>query len=72
MLAGAQVAEVCSVLYKKGIAIIEELNNDLQDWMQTHSFENINDFRGKLSFKNIPDPQLYMRSQFMKYFSSVE
>ena len=30
----------------------------------------IDDFRGRLSYKNIPDPLLYERAQFMKYFSN--
>ena len=71
LLAGAQVAQVCSVLYKEGINQIETLNSELQAWMKEHNFESIEDFRGKMNWDNIPDPQMYMRSQFMKYFSSV-
>ncbi|MDA3911808.1 MAG: dihydroorotate dehydrogenase-like protein [Bacteroidales bacterium] len=72
LLAGAQVAQVCSVLYKKGAKQIKILNDEVKTWMQEHNFENIEDFRGKMSWENIPDSQIYMRSQFMKYFSSVE
>lgn len=72
LLAGAQVAQVCSVLYKKGAKQIAILNDELKAWMEEHKFENIEDFRGNMSWNNIPDPQIYMRSQFMKYFSSVE
>jgi len=72
LLAGAQVAQVCSVLYKKGANQIRILNDEVTAWMQEHHFETIEDFRGKMSWENIPDSQIYMRSQFMKYFSSVE
>jgi len=72
LLAGAQVAQVCSVLYKKGAKEIKIINEEVKEWMINHDFETIEDFRGKMSWENIPDPQIYMRSQFMKYFSSVE
>ncbi len=72
LLAGAQVAQVCSILYKKGIKHIEVMNNELKEWMQKNNINNIDEFRGKLSWNNIPNPQMYMRSQFMKYFSSME
>lgn len=72
LLAGAQVAQVCSVLYKKGAKQIKILNDEVKTWMQEHDFETIEEFRGKMSWENIPNPQIYMRSQFMKYFSSVE
>jgi dihydroorotate dehydrogenase (fumarate) len=72
LLAGAQVTQVCSVLYKKGAKQIKILNDEISSWMETHNFDSIEAFRGKMSWENIPDPQIYMRSQFMKYFSSVE
>ncbi|MEA1873472.1 MAG: dihydroorotate dehydrogenase-like protein [Bacteroidota bacterium] len=72
LLAGAQVTQVCSVLYKKGAKEIQIINDEVKEWMKTHNFDSIEDFRGKMSWENIPDPQIYMRSQFMKYFSNVE
>lgn len=72
LLAGASTTQICSVLYKNGFSAIEEINNELAEWMDEHGFEEIEDFKGKMSYKNIPEPQVYERSQFMKYFSSVE
>ena len=72
LLAGAQTTQICSVLCKKGIKHIKILDDELKVWMQAHNYEKIEDFRGKLSAENIPNPQIYMRSQFMKYFSNFE
>ncbi|MFP4665092.1 MAG: dihydroorotate dehydrogenase-like protein [Bacteroidales bacterium] len=72
LLAGAQTTQVCSVMYKNGIASIHEINNEIEEWMEEHAYKDIEDFRGKLSYKNLKNPQMYERSQFMKYFSSVE
>lgn len=70
ILAGAQVAQICSTVYINGTQVITEILNDLNLFMKKWGFKKIEDFRGRLSYKNIPDPSLYERAQFMKYFSS--
>jgi dihydroorotate dehydrogenase (fumarate) len=70
LLAGAQVAQLCSTLYLNGVKVIPEMLNGISDFMKKWNFKKIDDFRGRLSYKNIPDPMLYERSQFMKYFSN--
>lgn len=69
LLAGAQVTQVCSSVYINGSQIIAGMVADLQAFMKKWNFKKIEDFRGRLSYKNIPDPMLYERAQFMKYFS---
>ena len=70
LLAGAQVAQLCSTLYINGVGIIDDIISDISQFMNKWNFENIEDFRGRLSYRNIPDPMVYERSQFMKYFSN--
>lgn len=71
ILAGAKTVQVCSLLYKNGIKEVSNLVGGLQEWMDRKGYGEINDFRGKMSYKNIPDPSAYERSQFMKYFSNI-
>lgn len=70
LLAGAKVAQLCSTLYINGSGVIPEMLNDIYNFMKKWNFKRIDDFGGRLSYKNIPDPLLYERSQFMKYFSN--
>jgi dihydroorotate dehydrogenase (fumarate) len=70
ILAGAQVAQICSTLYLNGSAVITEMIAEISEFMKKWSFDTIDSFRGRLSYKNIPDSQMYERSQFMKYFSN--
>lgn len=70
LLAGAQVTQLCSTLYLNGTKVIPEVLEKLNAFMEKWNFESIEDFRGRLSYKNIPDPLMYERSQFMKYFSN--
>lgn len=70
LLAGAQVTQLCSTIYKNGPEIIGSILAGMKEFMNTWNFKKLDDFRGRLSYKNIPDPMLYERSQFMKYFSN--
>ena len=70
LLAGATVTQLCSTLYINGSSIIPKMIKDMTEFMKVWNFKKISDFRGRLSYKNIPDPLLYERSQFMKYFSN--
>lgn len=70
LLAGAQVTQICSSVYINGSQIIPGMIADLTSFMKKWNFKKIEDFRGRLSYKNIQDPMLYERAQFMKYFST--
>jgi dihydroorotate dehydrogenase (fumarate) len=72
LLAGADSVQVCSVLYKKGLSFLKTMNHQLSEWMDLKNFKNINEFRGKLNWVNYEKPDVFERTQFMKYFSSVD
>lgn len=68
LLAGASAVQVASALYKKGPEAISQMLVDMEIWMKNKNFNSINDFKGKLSQKNINNPAAFERVQFMKYF----
>lgn len=70
ILAGARAVQVCSAIYKHGPSIITTMLDELNSWMDQKNFSGQDAFRGKMNYKNLPEPQIYERSQFMKYFSS--
>jgi dihydroorotate dehydrogenase (fumarate) len=70
LLAGARVTQLCSTLYLSGNKVVPQMLNEISDFMKKWNFKKLEDFRGRLSYKNLPDPMLYERSQFMKYFSN--
>ncbi|MBN2683382.1 MAG: dihydroorotate dehydrogenase-like protein [Bacteroidales bacterium] len=72
ILAGASAVQVCSVLYKKGVKEISNIVTELEKWMEKHKFSSIADFKAKMNYSKIGNPLVYQRSQFMKYFSSME
>jgi dihydroorotate dehydrogenase (fumarate) len=72
LLAGAQTVQVCSSLYRNGISYLKTMNEQISNWMAEKNFKNIEEFRGKLNWKNYSNPEVFERTQFMKYFSSVD
>jgi dihydroorotate dehydrogenase (fumarate) len=72
LLAGAQVAQICSAVYKNGPAVITRMIDFIEQWMKEKSFTSVADFRGKMGYRNIKNPIMYERAQFMKYFSNFE
>ena len=70
LLAGATTVQVCSALYKRGFTVISEINDALHRWMELKEFMTVDDFRGMLNYRNIENPSLFERAQFMKHYSS--
>jgi dihydroorotate dehydrogenase (fumarate) len=65
LLAGADAVQVVSALYKFQIDHIKTLNSKVESWMDEKGYETLNDFKGKLSRKNLQDPYAYLRSQYV-------
>lgn len=72
LLAGATTVQVTSALYKEGFIRITEMLNELSAWMEKNNYNNISDFKGKLSYKSSENPAAYERMQFMKHFAGIE
>jgi dihydroorotate dehydrogenase (fumarate) len=72
LLAGAKTVQICSAVYEHGFDRITAIIEEMTDWMNRKEFKTVDDFRGKLSYGNIPDSAMYERAQFMKYFSNNE
>lgn len=65
ILAGANVVQVVSTIYKHGPQQITKMLNDIEIWMANKQYASLDDFRGNLSKKNIKDPYAYRRAQYV-------
>lgn len=70
LLAGASAVQMVSSIYINSTSVIEKSLHEIKDWMEKHSYESIDQFRGKLSKSNEMNTAIYERVQFMKYFGS--
>jgi dihydroorotate dehydrogenase (fumarate) len=66
VLAGADVAMTTSALLKHGPAHVATLESGLRQWMAEHSFDSVEQIKGSLSQRAVPDPEGYERANYMR------
>jgi dihydroorotate dehydrogenase (fumarate) len=72
ILAGADCVQIVSTLYKNKITHISKILKDIEEWMNVKKYSNINDFKGLLSRKNVNDPFIYQRAQYIELLIKSE
>ncbi len=72
LLAGAQVGQVCSSLYKDGLDTIKKMHAGLTEYMKKHHFTSIEQFRGKVSQSQSFIPEDFERIQYIKTLTGVQ
>ncbi|MEA1950984.1 MAG: dihydroorotate dehydrogenase-like protein [Planctomycetota bacterium] len=66
ILAGATAVQTVTSLYRHGIGHVDRMLNGVQEWMNTHGYDSLVDFRGNLSQRNTSEPWAYSRAQYAK------
>jgi len=72
ILAGADVVQIVSTIYKNQPSVISDMLIELNHWMDDKGYKTLNDFRGKLSRKNMKDPFTYQRAQYVDILMKSE
>ncbi len=72
ILAGAAAVQIATILYKKGPEVINEMLQQVEEWMNIKNISSIKEITGELNQANVKDPVIYERSQFMRYFSNAK
>ena len=65
ILAGADAIQMVSTIYRNQPAVVSDILIDLHKWMDEKGYKTLDDFRGKLSRKNMKDPFAYQRAQYV-------
>lgn len=71
LLAGATVTQIASTLYKNGPDQVVRILKKMEKWMEEKGFQNIDQFRSKVSEAYKEDPVAFEKMQFIKYHSKV-
>ncbi len=65
ILAGADSVQMVSAVFKHKPEHIKTVLKDLGKWMDNHGYKSLEDFKGKLSQKNVSDNRIYKRAQYV-------
>jgi dihydroorotate dehydrogenase (fumarate) len=66
LLAGATCIQCVSTMYLNKIPVLKSMAAEVGKWMDEKGYKKLDDFRGKLSRKNSPDPWRYTRAQYVR------
>lgn len=70
LMAGADVAMICSEILRKGPGRMQEILLDLQNWMEVNEYDSINLMKGSMSQKSVSNPEAFERANYMKMLDS--
>lgn len=70
IMAGADVAMVCSALLKNGVPYIRTIRRELEDFMKHKEYDSVAQMKGVLSQKSCPDPTAFERANYLRTLSS--
>ena len=72
LLAGTDVVHLCYALLQKGPAYLTRLIEETEEWMEQQGFEQLEDFRGRLSQLSVLDPSDYERLNYIRVLGSYD
>jgi dihydroorotate dehydrogenase (fumarate) len=70
LLAGADVAMMTSALLRHGPDHLRRVEVGVGDWMDGHGFETVDQLRGRLSQRSVPDPAAFERANYIRTLAS--
>ena len=71
LLAGAHVGMITSVLYQHGIDSVGKILADMEKWMAEKEYTSVEQMRGSMNYRNVPDPSTFERANYMKMLRSI-
>ena len=72
MMAGGNIANVCSELLMNGIGRISDMLKGLETWMTEKEYSSIKMMQGSMSQKNVQEPAAFERANYMKTLQSYK
>jgi dihydroorotate dehydrogenase (fumarate) len=70
VMAGASVDMMTSALLQNGVSHLDTVLSGIQQWMEEHEYQSIDQMRGSMSQRNVPNPAMYERANYMRVLSS--
>src|SRR5215468_1905053 len=72
LMAGADVTMMCSALLRNGINHLRRVEEGMQEWMEQHEYESVEQMQGSMSQLRCADPGAFERAQYMRAVKSLQ
>lgn len=70
LLAGADAVHMASALLVHGPGHVRNVRHGIEEWMDEHGFESVDEFRGRVSQAAIPNPSELERANYINVLDS--
>jgi len=70
LLVGADVTHLCSVLLEKGPQQLKLIHNELNDWLEQHEYESVQQLKGSISKQHAINPAAFERTNYIEVLDS--
>jgi dihydroorotate dehydrogenase (fumarate) len=70
LMAGADVAMLCSALLRHGIGHLRTIESAMRAWMEEHECESVEQIKGSVSQRHCPNPSEFERVQYIHALST--
>jgi len=70
LLAGADAVQVVSALLRHGPDHVGAMRRALEQWLDWHHVDSVDEMRGRASLKCSPDPEAFERAQYIRTLQS--
>src|SRR5208282_3426435 len=70
VMAGADVTMLCSVLLRRGVGHIRVIEREIEEWLQAHEYDSLDQLRGSMCQRSCPDPDAFERAQYIRGIST--
>jgi len=64
-LVGAEVAQMASVLLRRGAGVLGEMRSTMLNWLERHEYESLEQLRGSISYARAEDPSGWERANYL-------
>jgi len=72
MMAGGDVAMLCSELLKNGVGRISQVLKGVEEWMDQKEYSSIEMMQGSMSQKSVAEPAAFERANYMKILTTYK
>ena len=70
VLVGADAAMMASNLLRGGVGQVELMLDDMQQWLDEHEYESIEQMKGSMSIGTAANPDAFVRANYMKMLTT--
>jgi len=72
VMSGAHAVQVVSALLRHGPGYLATLRQGLEEWLEEHEYESLEQMQGSMSLERCPNPRAYERANYVEILQSWE